>query len=230
MPNEFTLLSTSRESPEYIAPVCYCLWHPRRLPGSPVPNDLRLVSTSRDPPEYIAPVCDCLWHPRRLPGSPVPNDLRLVSTSRDPPEYIAPVCDCLLSDELPFMLYSHAFTVKPAIAQSVERLAVNQEVGGSSPLRRNIFVLFTPQCLLFTPQRLLFTPQRLLFTPQCLLFTPQRLLFTPHWGLGVGPMGIRGLDPCLVRDITEFVVRIVSPFPLILQFSIPMSDSNNAYL
>ena len=43
--------------------------------------------------------------------------------------------------ELPFMLYSHAFTVKPAIAQSVERLAVNQEVGGSSPLRRNIFVL-----------------------------------------------------------------------------------------
>ena len=39
------------------------------------------------------------------------------------------------------MLYSHAFTVKPAIAQSVERLAVNQEVGGSSPLRGNIFVL-----------------------------------------------------------------------------------------
>ena len=141
MPNEFTPLSTSRESPEYIAPVCYCLWHPRRLPGSPVPNDLRLVSTFRDPPEYIAPACDCLLHPRRLPGSPVPNDLRLVSTSRDPPEYIAPVCDCLLSDELPFMLYSHAFTVKPAIAQSVERLAVNQEVGGSSPLRGNIFVL-----------------------------------------------------------------------------------------
>ena len=39
------------------------------------------------------------------------------------------------------MLYSHAFTVKPAIAKSVERLAVNQEVGGSSPLRGNIFVL-----------------------------------------------------------------------------------------
>ena len=39
------------------------------------------------------------------------------------------------------MLYSHAFTVKPATAQSVERLAVNQEVGGSSPLRGNIFVL-----------------------------------------------------------------------------------------
>ena len=47
-----------------------------------------------------------------------------------------------LSDKLPFLLYSLAFTVKPAIAQSVERLAVNQEVGGSSPLRGNIFFFF----------------------------------------------------------------------------------------
>ena len=47
-----------------------------------------------------------------------------------------------LSDELPFMLYSHAFTVKPAIAQSVERLAVNQQVGGSSPLRGNFSFFF----------------------------------------------------------------------------------------
>ena len=47
-----------------------------------------------------------------------------------------------LSDELPFMLYSHAFTVKPAIAQSGKRLAVNKEVGGSSPLRGNFFFFF----------------------------------------------------------------------------------------
>ena len=97
-----------------------------------MPNDLRLVSTSRESPEFIAPVCDCFWHPRRLPGSPVPNELRTDSTSRTLPSSL---------HELPFMLYSHAFTVKPAIAQSVERLAVNQEVGGSSPLRGNIFVL-----------------------------------------------------------------------------------------
>ena len=88
------LLSTSRDPPVYIATVCYCLWHPRRLPGFQVPNEFTLVSTSRESPEYIEPVCYCLWHPRRLPGSTLPNDLRLVSTSRDPPEYIASVCDC----------------------------------------------------------------------------------------------------------------------------------------
>ena len=47
-----------------------------------------------------------------------------------------------------------------------------------------------------------------------------------HWGI----VRFRGLDPCLVGDITEYVVRIVSPFPLILQFSIPISVSNNASL
>ena len=85
----------SRECLEFLASVCDCLWHPRRLPGFPMPNEFTLVSTSRESPEYIAPVCYCLWHPRRLQGSPVPNDLRLVSTSRDPPVYIASVCDCL---------------------------------------------------------------------------------------------------------------------------------------
>ena len=70
----------SRESLQFLAPVCDCLWHPRRLPGFPMPNEFTLVSTSRESPEYIAPVCYCLWHPRRLPGSTVPNDLRLVST------------------------------------------------------------------------------------------------------------------------------------------------------
>ena len=68
MPNDLRLVSTSRDPPEYIAPVCDCLWHPRRLPGFPMPNEFTLVSTSWDPPEYIATVCDCLWHHHSLQG------------------------------------------------------------------------------------------------------------------------------------------------------------------
>ena len=40
-----------------------------------------------------------------------------------------------LGGELPFILYSHAISAKFAKAQSVEHLAVNQEVGGSIPPR-----------------------------------------------------------------------------------------------
>ena len=39
-----------------------------------------------------------------------------------------------LGGELPFILYSHAISAKIAKAQSVEHLAVNQEVGDSIPL------------------------------------------------------------------------------------------------
>ena len=53
MPNKFTLVSTSRESPEYIAPVCDCLWHHHRLPGSLVPNELRPDLTSRESLELL---------------------------------------------------------------------------------------------------------------------------------------------------------------------------------
>ena len=94
VPNELRPDSTSRDPPELIAPVCDCLWHPRRRQGFPMPNKFTLVSTSRESPEYIAPVCDCLWHHHRLPGSLVPNELRPDLTSRESPEFIAPVCDC----------------------------------------------------------------------------------------------------------------------------------------
>ena len=60
VPNELSRDSTSRDPPEFIAPVCDCLWHPRRLPGTRCQTSQD--STSRHPPKLIALVCACLWH------------------------------------------------------------------------------------------------------------------------------------------------------------------------
>ena len=122
----------SRESLEFLAPVCDCLWHPRRLQGFPMPNEFTLVSTSRESPEYIAPVCHCLWHPRRLPGSPVPNDLRLLSTSRDPPVYIATVCYCLWHPRrLPGFQVPNEFTIVSILGSLLSSLHRSATVFGT---------------------------------------------------------------------------------------------------
>ena len=124
VPNELRPDSTSRDPPELIAPVCDCLWHPRRLPGLPMPNKFTLVSTSRESPEYIAPVCDCLWHHHRLPGSLVPNKLRPDLISRESPEFIAPVCDCFWHPRrLPGFPMPNEFTLLSTSRESPEYIA-----------------------------------------------------------------------------------------------------------